>query len=146
MRRRGICSYCLLVTFLFFLKGMFGANGLAAEMTPCSEDIAKFCKDAKPDRKAVMDCLDRHENELSSKCRDYQNKMTGRRMEIREEMRERARFHRACKGEIAKFCSETKLGYNETLSCLGGHEKELSAPCNELVKGAKREKEEKKTE
>jgi hypothetical protein len=144
VKQIGILNPKTLVTVLFCLGTMFGANGLAAEINPCSDDIAKFCKDVKPDRTALMDCLDNHEGELSTQCKDYQSKMTGGRLEIREEMRERVKFYRACKGEIAKFCADAKRGYKETLKCLSEHE--LSAPCEEMIKGANKADEKKKTE
>ncbi len=39
---------CIIVVGAFFVAGlMFGAEVSAADQNPCSEDIAKFCKDVE---------------------------------------------------------------------------------------------------
>jgi hypothetical protein len=74
----------ILVAGLLCLGLMFGTNASAADKNPCSEDIAKFCKDVKPDIRSIMDCLEEHENKLSDACKDFEATMGGSRVESRE--------------------------------------------------------------
>ena len=92
-----------LVAGLFFLGLMFGTNSFAADKNPCSEDIAKFCKDVKPDMRSIMECLEEHENELSDACKDYEATMGGGRVESREKTRQQRAFLQACIGDVSKF-------------------------------------------
>jgi hypothetical protein len=54
----------------------------------CRDDMAKFCRDVKPDLEAVVQCLDGHENELTGPCA--------------EEIRQR--------GKVAKGAKDKKMG------------------------------------
>jgi hypothetical protein len=137
-----------LLAGLLYLGQMSGGTTSAADKNPCSEDVEKFCKNIKPGGGAIMDCLEEHESELSDACKDYEAKMGGRRIEIREEMRERIKLHQACKDDVAKFCRDVKPGPGVVAKCLEEHKNELSTPCRERIKAVKVqiEKEKKKTE
>jgi hypothetical protein len=58
----------------FFVAVMFlGITSVAQsqEVTkrgPCKGDIEKFCKDVKPGRGRIINCLRQHETELSVDC------------------------------------------------------------------------------
>lgn len=144
MRPTGRFYPVTLLAGLLFLGLMVGTYVSAADKNPCSEDMAKFCKDVKPDFRSIMECLEEHENELSEACKAHETKMGGRRMEIREEIRERVRFRKACNDDIVKFCKDATPATGGILKCLTDHEKEISTSCRESVKKLKGEK--KKTE
>jgi len=56
----------------------------AANLNPCSEDVAEFCGEIAPGPAgmvALMDCLEAHEKELSDACRDLDAGMDKPRLE-----------------------------------------------------------------
>ncbi len=117
-----------------FCFGFMANTGVwAAGPTPCSEDIAKFCKDVKPGL-AMMDCLEKNEGQLSDACKAYEAKMGGMKHEMREEVREQMRVRQACMGDMARFCNDIKPGSGGIMTCLKANEAELSLPCRDAVK------------
>lgn len=131
----------VIVIGLFCTVLVFSMNALAAEANPCADDIAKYCKDVKPGKGAIMDCLEQHENELTPACREHEAGMGGKRVEMREQIRERVKFRKACRDDVNKFCADVKPGKDVITQCLTEHEKELSAPCAEMFKTIKQIKE-----
>jgi hypothetical protein len=123
---------------------MFGCDAFAADQNPCSEDIAKFCKDVKPGWGATMDCLERHESQLSDACKDYEAKMEKPRMESREVAGQQMRVRQACRDDVAKFCNDVTSGSVGIATCLKEHANELSMPCRDAMKAARGGEEERK--
>ena len=121
------------VSFLCF-GPMFEIIAFAADQNPCSEDIAKFCKDIEPGMTALMNCLEKNENELSSGCQAFEAKMLGMRVEKAEQVREKARFRQACMSDMTKFCNDADPMKGGMLTCLKEHKNELSTACNESMK------------
>ncbi len=130
----------VLIAAFLIVGPMFAARASAADKNPCAQDIAKFCKDVKPDFRSIMACLEEHENELSDACKTHEAKMGGRRMEVREEIRERVKFRKACNDDIVKLCKDADPAGGGVVKCLQQHEKELSAPCGERLKALLGEK------
>jgi hypothetical protein len=133
-----------LVGALLTLGLMFTAAVSAADQNPCSEDIAKFCKDVKPDRRAILDCLERHESQLSDACKDYEAKMENPRVESSEVVLQQMRVRQACRSDLAKFCNEVKPGSVGITTCLKENASELSQPCKDAVEAARGGSEEKR--
>lgn len=100
---------------------------------PCSEDIAKFCKDAK-DWMSIMSCLEANETKLSAACRKYEAKSHGKRAEKGEDVREKKKFLKVCKADIVKFCKDADIKAGGYVKCISEHKSELSAPCADWVK------------
>lgn len=142
-QNRGYC-WATFAGTLLILGLMFTAAASAADQNPCSQDIAKFCKDVGPGRTAIMDCLERHESQLSDACKEYEAKMEGPRVEWREVLMQQKRVQRACRGDIVKFCSDVKSGRGGFATCLKEHESELSTPCKDAVEAARLGSEERK--
>jgi hypothetical protein len=116
---------------------MFASAAAAADQNPCSQDIAKFCRDVGPGRVAIMDCLERHESQLTDACKDYEAKMEGPRAEWREVGMQQMRVRRACRDDIVKFCTDVKSGRGGIATCLKEHASELSQPCKDAVEAAR---------
>ncbi len=129
----------ILVAGLFLLGLPHGGSVNAAEKNPCADDIAKFCSSVKPGTRAMIDCLEVHESELSDACKAYEEKMGGPRAEMREEVRQEKMLRQACPTEIDKFCRNAGFGPGGLAACLNEHMSELSAPCGNSVKAVKEE-------
>jgi len=85
----------------------------------CHDDTQKFCKDVKPGGGRLHACLDRHDADLASACRDS-----------RHQAKERvAKFHQACDADIQKLCPGAKSGHGHIAKCLKEKEAELSPAC-----------------
>ena len=113
----------------------------AAGTDPCAEDISKFCPGAKPGDGTIMECLEKHENELTEACRMHEAKIHNKRGERKEIVQEQIKFRQACGGDMSKFCGDAKPGSGEIVKCLNEHEKELSSPCSDSLKTMKSTKE-----
>jgi hypothetical protein len=129
-----------MVVGFFCLGLMFGTTASAADKNPCSADIARLCSDFNPGTQALMDCLEKNENELSDACKNYEAGMGGKKAERREQVRQSMQFRQACMNDMVKFCNDANPEQGGMLTCLNDHEKELSAPCNESIKVLKEER------
>jgi hypothetical protein len=127
-----------LIAAVFCMGLMFGTDASAVEKNACSEDVAKFCADVKPGQGAIVDCLGKHESELSVPCKDIQSKRQEKRAERKEIMRKRVETHQACKEDVAKFCKDVQPGRGAIPKCLKEHESELSAQCSQKMKASKK--------
>jgi hypothetical protein len=126
------------VIAVFCLCFLYGTRVSAGGSDPCTEDIAKFCKDVK--HGGVMDCLEQHENELSDACRTFEQKIGGKKIEMREEVSHMKLFRDACNEDMGKFCQDIKPEQGGIEKCLSEHGKELSTPCRERLKAAGEER------
>ena len=131
---------CLVtVTAGFLAFGLLsGTNALATEQTPCSADIAQFCKDVP--QGDLRNCLERHESKLSAACKAHEATMEKTRVESREAKLENMKFRQACKDDMGKFCKEASA-QGSPLQCLKEHKKELSTSCNESIQAMEEHKE-----
>ncbi len=130
--------YPMILAAAFLLAGlMSGTDGRASDANPCSEDIAKFCPDVKAGEPAFLDCLERHESQLSDACKAYEAKLERPRTESREMVRQQMRIRQACRDDVAKFCKNLKPGGDGIAACLDAHENELSQPCRDAVEAAR---------
>ncbi len=134
----GLCQAILVSGFLV-LALMFAANAPAADRDPCSEDIAKFCRDAEPSQLAVIECLEQHEAQLSEACKDYETRMGGPRTEPGERVRQLMRVRRTCSEDIAKFCWDATPASGGIPACLKQHTNEVSSFCRDAIEAAAEE-------
>ncbi len=119
---------------IFCLYLLCAAHVFAADENPCAEYIAKFCNDVEPGGTATMECLEKHEGELSLACKAYEAKIGGKKVEMREEVREKMLARRACKADVAKFCGDVAPKVGGIEECLNSHMDELSRQCSERLK------------
>jgi Golgi apparatus protein 1 len=90
----------------------------------CAEDIARFCNDSSSDQGNVALCLKRHEDELSSLCRDMLQAVQKRIDEVKQ----------ACTMDIDRLCKGIEPGRGRIAECLNGHTSELTPACAEQMK------------
>lgn len=120
---------------------LYDIKAFAADQTPCTKDVAKFCKDVPQNRRAINACLEEHESQLSDACKAYEAQIEKTRMESREAGTLQMRFRQACKDDMAKFCKDATPAQGGPVKCLKEHEKELSTPCNDSMKMMQEHKE-----
>jgi hypothetical protein len=137
MKHLNILYLAALIAAVLCMGLMFDSDASAVDKNACSEDVAKFCKDVKPGHGALMDCLEKHESELSAPCKDFESKMQGR-AERREIVRNRVETHQACKDDVARFCKDVQPGRDAIPKCLKEHENELSPQCSQKMKASKK--------
>lgn len=111
---------------------LFVAGAARAEQDggPCRADAEKFCKDIKPGDGRLIDCLKKHEAELSVECK-------AKDLEVQENGKALAG---ACAGDLDKFCKDVKGGHGGKLLCLKKHKKKLSKDCKAGFAKRKEEK------
>jgi hypothetical protein len=143
--RHCLCPVILASAFLIVGLGL-ALEASAADQNPCSEDIAKFCQDLKPGQRALMECLEQHESELSDACKGYEAKMERPRAESREVVMQQMRVRQACREDVTKLCSDAKSASGGIFACLRAHTGEVSMPCKDALAVAKGGEEEKNTE
>ena len=118
----------LCMVFSLCIVLLIGMNAYSEESRPCSEEIAKFCKEVKPGGGHVISCLKEHDKELSTTCREKIREM-GERLE---------ECQKACCDDVKKLCGGIKPGMGRIAKCLKKHSAELSASCKDKI-GAKYE-------
>jgi len=107
---------------------------------PCKEDIAKYCSGVQPGGGRIMDCLKDHYKDISQECYDKiksgpanaQAQGTGQKPSGDP-------LVKACKEDVAKYCSSVLPGSGRIVNCLKDHYKDLSQECYECLAKAKPE-------
>jgi hypothetical protein len=127
-------NLAILAVVLLCAGPIFGTNSSAADKNACSEDISKFCQNIEPGMVALMDCLEKNENELTDACKAHEATMEKGKAERREMVRERMQFRQSCMNDMAKFCSDANPMQGGMIKCLNDHEKEVSASCSASIK------------
>ena len=133
------------ISFARVLQSCIVSTGLVASAAfaagPCADDIAKFCPDVKSAGGAIMQCLEKHESELTEACKAHEMKMHGRRGESMEKVQEYAKLRQSCNTEISKYCQDGNPGGVSITDCLTAHSKDLSAGCNDALKATDKKSE-----
>lgn len=136
MKRLSAFSAATMVAGFLCLGLLICADASAAAKNVCSEDIAKFCNNVSPGWVNLMDCLEKHESELSSACKEYEAKMGGARVERKERVKEKRMFRQACQADVDKLCYDAVPRQGGIVKCLNEHKSELSDPCGKWMTAA----------
>jgi hypothetical protein len=134
MKKMKSVTFAIMAAGLFCIGLMSGASASAADKDACSDDIAKFCQSIEPGRIALMDCLEKHESELTDACKAQEMSMDKPRAESRERLGEWKLFRQACQKDMAMFCNDATTAHGGMLKCLNDHQKEVSVSCSESMK------------
>jgi hypothetical protein len=129
MKRSDILKQAAMVVALTVLTlGVIAVQNAPAAQGPCADDIAKYCKAAKPGGGRLAKCLKENEKQLSPACKASIEESKTRAKEARQ----------ACEGDARKFCKDVKPGEGRIVKCLRKHEKDLSPGCKAKMAGPKR--------
>jgi len=55
----------------------FSSDSHAVPGNPCTKDIERYCKNAKPENDGILRCLESNAKKLSQACRDYEGPLDG---------------------------------------------------------------------
>ena len=112
---------------LIFISTVLSLNLMAAGNHPCAEDMKKYCADKKGDKKAMVECMKSHENDLSATCKE---KISARKEEMKNKIE---KLKENCSDDAKKFCAEITPGKGAILKCLKSHENEVSDKCKSVL-------------
>ena len=117
--------YCLyvpsLVLALLLATPAVAATAPPDEQKPCMDELEKFCKEVRPGEGRIIKCLQEHDRELSSVCRD----------KVRSILKRLEDAKQACAPDIGKFCADVVPGGGRLIKCLTPHFEELTPACRE---------------
>ena len=99
--------------------GAFGVPALAEGPGPCAADIQKFCADVQPGGGAIVQCLKKHEADLSEACKQ-------RGKDLKQKLQA---FEVACQQDSDKYCKDVQPGQGRKIKCLKDNEANLSSDC-----------------
>ena len=89
----------------------------------CRADVEQFCAGVDPGGGRIIGCLDQHQVDLSSSCREEVEKLA----EARERV---AALRDACRADVEKNCKGVPAQAGPLLQCLQANEANLSPRCN----------------
>jgi len=92
-----------------------------ASQKPCADEIEKYCNDVRPGEGRIVQCLQDHDSELSTVCRE----------KIKVVLQKVEEAKQACAKDISKFCAGVTPGGGRLLKCLKPHVNELAPECRE---------------
>jgi len=116
-----------IVRFLIFCLTVLpfaGPEARAESVSPCAEDITRFCRQVEFGEGNVMNCLQEHEQDLSTACKDHQLVMIKKLKEAPE----------VCRDDVERFCREVRPVNRRILRCLKQNEAKLSPACADRMK------------
>ena len=126
----------LLLTVIFIAAGLMIGAGIAQAKHkkgagPCKADVEQFCKDVKPGKGGIRECLDANAANLSPECKGFVEKMEQKRQA----------FQAACGGDFDKLCKGEKEGKGHGFKCLVSQKESLSQSCASFLEEKRAKKE-----
>jgi hypothetical protein len=97
----------------------------------CSKELSTFCKGVVPGEGRILACLYAFEDKVSDKC-EYAVYDAAARLEQAATALKYAATQ--CKDDLAKFCSNVKMGEGRALACLNKNDKNVSEGCKDALK------------
>jgi hypothetical protein len=101
----------------------YAAEGHGHGDGACKADVEKFCSDVSGGRRAVHECLQDHQSDLSEGCQAKLEKFAAHK----------ERFM-ACRDDVKKLCADAGHDHGKIKDCLNEHESELSDTCKAAIK------------
>lgn len=92
-----------------------------ASQKPCAVEIENYCKNVQPGEGRIVQCLQDHDSELSTVCRE----------KVKAVMLKVGEAKQACAKDISKFCAGVTPGGGRLIKCLKPHVNELAPECRE---------------
>ena len=122
-RMMAVAAGSMFVCALVFSGPAGAAPAAGQRQGPCSDDVAKFCKDVQPGGGRIAQCLKQHDQELSLACKQHAAEVKKRGKE----------FRAACEDDVLKLCKDVQHGGGRIANCLKQHEQELTPDCKAKI-------------
>lgn len=112
---------------MFLIFSNFNAYSAPSKNHACLKDIQKICPEAIGDKRLLMNCIQKHEKELSHEC-------TKKTLKIKEAAKKRLYdLNKYCVQDAKKLCSDITPGKGAILKCLREKSNETSQNCRSLL-------------
>lgn len=122
---RGEIDACLekkLPSLSKFCQGYIKREMAIAKKDPCYPQVKKFCRPGLS-RAKHLECLDNHESELTSACKERHAKLKDKVKTIQE----------TCEPDRAKYCASEPHAKGKILKCLRKNKAKISKACAALL-------------
>ncbi|MBI5451258.1 MAG: hypothetical protein HY940_07865 [Gammaproteobacteria bacterium] len=116
-------KWTVLCAVMMLATGLTQMAAAESDDQSCQPDIKKFCADVKPGGGRIIQCLKKHDAELSEACK-------ARGKQAREHAKE---THQACKDDVQKLCKDVQPGEGRIISCLKEHDADVSQACKKSM-------------
>jgi len=109
--------------------GVGGSWAVSAQELPCTDEIQRFCADVQPGKGRIVECLRRHEAQLSPACvqriADFAATIN-------------TPVGRACREDWAALCYHPRAATDRQamLDCVKAHRAKVSAGCRKALDDA----------
>ncbi|QXP82671.1 cysteine rich repeat-containing protein [Methylococcus sp. ANG] len=117
------------IALLVFLAGAWAVPGHAApHPLPCSDEIARYCKNLGLGGGRIQNCLKEHQARLSPACRSGLESALARHREIQA----------ACGADVERLCGDVRPGKGRVAACLREHHRQVSSACKDTLAAARK--------
>lgn len=113
---------------LFTCLAIASAGNAAPRPLPCSDEIARYCKNLGLGGGRIQNCLKEHDAQLSPACRSGLESALARHREIQA----------ACGADVERLCKEVRPGKGRVANCLREHHRQVSSACKETLAAARK--------
>ena len=121
-----------LAASLFALPA-FAHEGHDHGQDACRPDMQKFCNDVKPGGGRIIECMNKHDAELSPACKEQLVATEKKREAVKHEWQSRkADWEKACGDDAKKLCPDAKPGHGALAECLLQRKDEVSQSCKDM--------------
>ena len=114
----------LVAAAILFLCITSPLPGHAQTAGPCSETVARFCKEVTPGGGRLMKCLNDHRDDQSIACKDW----------LQDQNKTLKELNTSCRGEIASLCNFSNPDSVIIYRCLEDNYVTLKSDCREKVR------------
>jgi hypothetical protein len=107
------------------LQAKLAANA-AKLQSSCGDEIKNFCSTVTPGQGREVLCIEAHEDKLSPKCLFVMHEAANNLKSAGDNLKEATS---ACRGDVAKYCEQTKAGQGRLMQCLMTNKAAVSKAC-----------------
>ncbi|WP_277458516.1 cysteine rich repeat-containing protein [Methylococcus capsulatus] len=117
-----------IASFTFLAVAWPGPGQAAPPPLPCSDEIARYCKNLGLGGGRIQNCLKEHDAQLSPACRAGLESALARHREIQA----------ACGTDVERLCKDVRPGKGRLAACLKAHHREVSSLCKDTLAAARK--------
>ncbi|MEW6038769.1 MAG: cysteine rich repeat-containing protein [Pseudomonadota bacterium] len=126
--KTGIGRLELIALFILLAIAWAGPGNSAPHPLPCSDEIARYCKNLGIGGGRIRNCLKEHQARLSPACRSGLESSLARHREIQA----------ACGADVERLCRDVRPGKGRVAGCLREHHRQVSPACKDTLAAARK--------